>query len=62
MTTKYQPHDRMKERLISQGLLDDRGAITKAGREYIRALIARCQQHYVTSDGEKDQYLKKVTP
>ncbi|WP_454627728.1 hypothetical protein [Bradyrhizobium cenepequi] len=61
MTRKFVPFEKTREKLIAQGLLEKETphALTDAGHEHVRALIARINAHTSESDGTKDQYLKR---
>ena len=52
-------HQKMLEHCRAQGLIDESNELTDAGHEYVRALMARIEQHRRESDGKKDQYLKR---
>ncbi|MCK1741354.1 hypothetical protein IVA80_10880 [Bradyrhizobium sp. 139] len=56
---RFVPHDKMRQSLVEQGLVDAAtGDITAAGHEYVRDLMRRINTHRQTSSGKADQYLK----
>lgn len=59
MNTIPRDHQKMLDTCRQQGLIDDNNTLTEAGHEYVRALMARIEQHRRESDGKKDQYLKR---
>jgi hypothetical protein len=52
-------HQKMLDDCRAKGLIGSDNQLTEAGHDYVRALMARIEHHRRTSDGKKDQYLKR---
>lgn len=59
MNTIPKDHEKMLDACRAQGLIDASNELTEVGHEYVRALMARIAHHRRTSDGKKDQYLRR---
>ncbi|RZN09674.1 hypothetical protein CWO91_16735 [Bradyrhizobium genosp. SA-3] len=60
MNAMPRDHQKMLDTCRSQGLINESNELTDAGHDYVRALMARIEHHRRTSDGKKDQYLRRA--